>query len=216
MLTRHGFLLRLIATIAGIAGCVVEQSAHAQTIIDEWATVQTPPPPALTPVVTLDRKTTALLMLDFNQQTCNAQRRPRCIASLPKVKSLLSAARSAGIPVVFTLGGGGKPPDILPDLVPTADEPVLSSGVDKFMNTDLEKILKDKGVRTVIVVGNAAHGAVLYTASAAALRGMKVIVPLNRVSADTAYSEQYVAWHLVNAPVISPAMTLTTIEGVKF
>jgi hypothetical protein len=28
--------------------------------------------------------------------------------------------------------------------------------------------------------------------------------------------EQYVAWHLLNVPVISPAMTLTTIDNVKF
>jgi nicotinamidase-related amidase len=88
--------------------------------------------------------------------------------------------------------------------------------VDKFVNTDLEKILKDKGVATVIVVGTAAHGAVLYTASGAAMRGMKVILPVDGISADTAYAEQYVAWHLVNAPVISAAMTLTTLDSVKF
>jgi nicotinamidase-related amidase len=215
MLTRHGFFLRLIAAIAGIASCIIVQSTRAQTIIDEWASVQVPPPPALKPV-TIDRKTTALLMLDFNLQTCNQQRRPRCIASIPKVKTLLTAARAAGVPVVYSLGGGGKPPDIAKELTPTADEPVVSSGVDKFVNTDLEKILKDKGVTTVIVVGDAAHGAVLYTASSAAMRGMKVIVPVDGVSADTPYPEQYVAWHLVNAPVISPAMTLTTIDNVKF
>ena len=215
MLTRHGFLLRLIATIAGIAGCVVVQSAHPQTIIDEWASVQAPPPPALRPV-TLDRKTTALLMLDFIQQTCNPQRRPRCTASIPKVRPLLAAARAAGMPVIFSLGGRGKLADIAKELAPTGDEPVVSSGVDKFAGTDLEKILKEKGVTTVIVVGTAAQGAVLYTASGAAMRGMKVIVPVDGVSADTPYPEQYVAWHLVNAPVISPAITLTTIDNVKF
>lgn len=65
-------------------------------------------------------------------------------------------------------------------------------------------------------MGNAAHGAVLYTASGAAMRGFKVIIPIDGVSSDTAYSEQYVAWHLVNAPVISSAMTLTKIADVKF
>ena len=215
MLTRHGFLLRLIAATAGIASCIIVQSACAQTIIDEWASVQVPPPPALKPV-TIDRKTTALLMLDFNYQTCK-ERRPRCTASIPKVKTLLTAARAAGVPVVYSLGGGSKSSaDIDPELAPTANEPVVSSGVDKFMNTDLEKILKDKGVTTVIVVGTAAHGAVIYTASGAAMRGMKVIVPMDGVSADNTYVEQYVAWHLANVPVISPAMTLTTIDNVKF
>ena len=142
--------------------------------------------------------------------------RPRCIAPIPKVKTLLTAARAAGVPVIYSLGGGGKPDDIAKELTPAANEPVVSSGVDKFMNTDLEKILKEKGVTTVIVVGTAAHGAVLYTASGAAMRGMKVIVPVDGVSAEATYVEQYVAWHLANVPVISPAMTLTTIDNVKF
>ena len=215
MSSRHGFLRQLSATIAGLASCIIVQSARAETIIDEWASVQAPPPPAVK-AVTIDRKTTALLLLDFNQQTCNPQRRPRCVASIPKVKTLLSAARAAGVPVLYSLGGGGKPADIAKELAPAADEPVVSSGVDKFVNTDLEKILKEKGVTTVIVVGTAAHGAVVYTASGAAMRGMKVIVPVDGISADTPYAEQYVVWHLANVPVISPAMTLTTIDSVKF
>lgn len=215
MPARHDLRWHLGATVAALATCSIVQSAHAQTIIDEWASVKAPPPPALK-AVTIDTKTTALLLLDFNQQSCNPQRRPRCVASIPKVKTLLAAARAAGVPVAYTLGGGGKPADIASELAPAANEPVVSSGVDKFVNTDLEKILKDKGITTVIVVGTAAHGAVLYTASGAAQRGMKVIVPVDGISAETTYVEQYVAWHLVNAPVISPAMTLTTIDGVKF
>jgi nicotinamidase-related amidase len=69
---------------------------------------------------------------------------------------------------------------------------------------------------TVIVVGTAAHGAVIYTASGAAMRGMKVIVPVDGVSADTPYAEQYTAWHLANAPLVSNAVTLTTIGDIKF
>jgi nicotinamidase-related amidase len=212
---RNALLLRFIVTAATIASCGMVGSAPAQTIIDEWTSVQVPPPPALKSVA-IDTKTTALLLLDFNAQTCNPQRRPRCIASIPTVQGLLAAARAAGVPVAFTLGGGGKPPDIAKELTPNAGEPIFSSGVDKFVNTDLEKFLKDKGITTVVVVGNAAHGAVLYTASGAAMRGFKVIIPVDGVSSDTAYSEQYVAWHLVNAPVISPAMTLTKIADVKF
>jgi len=215
MSIRHGSILRTLATVAGIAAFTVARSAGGQTIIDEWTSVQAPPPPALkTP--TIDRKTTALLMLDFNQQTCNPQRRPRCVASIPKVKALLAAARAAGVPVVYSVGGGGKAADIASELAPNAGEPVVSSGVDKFVNTELEKILKDKGVATVIVAGTAAHGAVLYTASSAAMRGMKVIVPLDGMSAESVYAEQYVAWHFANVPVIASAITLTTLANVKF
>jgi len=189
-------------------------SAGAASIVDEWSTVKVPPPPALK-AVTVDRKTTALLMLDFNKQTCNTERRPRCIASIPKVAKFLASARGAGIPVVYSLGGGGAPADILPEVTPAKDEPVVSSGLDKFVGTELENILKQKGVKTVIIVGVAAHGAVLYTATAAATRGMQVIVPLDGISADIPYAEQYTAWHLANAPRIDTFMTLTTLDDVK-
>ena len=215
MSNRMLLMLRNAATIAGIAGCLVVHSARAETIIDEWNSVKVPPPPPVKPV-TIDKSSTALLLLDFNQQTCNTERRPRCIASIPKVKTLLTAARAAGVPVVYTLGGGGKPSDLAKDLAPNANEPVFLAGLDKFSGSDLEKILKDKGIKTVIVVGTAAHGAVIYTASRAALLGMKVIVPVDGISADVPYAEQYVLWQLVNAPVIGPAFTLTTLDQVTF
>ena len=215
MSMRIPLVLRAAATIAAMASCVAVHPAGAQTIVDQWGSVTAPPPPPLKAVM-IDKNSTVLLMLDFNEQTCNMQRRPRCIESIPKVKKLLTAARAAGVPVVYTLGGGGKATDLHKDLAPAGNEPAMLAGVDKFVGTDLEKILKDKGAKTVIVVGTAAHGAVLYTGSAAAMRGMKVVVPIDGVSADTPYVEQYVAWHLVNVPVIGPAFTLTTIDQVTF
>lgn len=201
--------------LALLACATIVPAAQAATIIDEWASIKAPPPPAVKPV-TIDRETTALLMLDFNEQTCNMQRRPRCVASIPHVKKVLDEARAAHVPVVYSLGGGGKPSDLPSTIAPTGDEPIVSSGVDKFANTDLEKILKDKGVKTVIIVGAAAHGAVLYTASTAATRGFKVIVPVDGISADIPYAEQYTAWHLANAPRIGDAVTLTTLDWLHF
>jgi len=208
--TPRSVVASLIAAMAFVGG-----TATAASIADEWASVQVPPPPALK-AVTLDRKTTALLLLDLNKQTCNAERRPRCIASIPKVAKLLAAARAAGVPVLYSLGGGGAVADIAKELTPTKDEPVVSSGVDKFVGTELESLLKQKGIKTVVIAGVAAHGAVLYTASGAAMREMQVIVPLDGISADMPYAEQYTAWHLVNAPRIGTLVTLTTIDDVKF
>ena len=215
MPARTRYAVRAITTIVAVAGLIVAGSARAQTIIDQWGSIAAPPPPPVKPV-TVDKATTALLMLDFNHQTCNEQRRPRCVASIPKVKALLAAARAARVPVVYSLGGGGKPSDLPKELAPAADEPIVSSGLDKFAKTDLGKILEEKGVKTVIVVGAAAHGAVLYTASDAAMRGLKVIVPVDGISADIPYAEQYTAWHLANAPIISAAVTLTTLSELKF
>lgn len=193
---------------------VFNKPAIAQDVIAEWSSIKTPPAPEIKDV-TVDPKTTAFLLLDFNQQTCNAERRPRCIASIPKMKKLLDYARSKGIFVVYSLSAGAVPGDIAADLAPMAGDPVVTSGPDKFMGTDLEKILKDEGIKTVIVTGTAAHGAVLYTASGAALRGMQVIVPVDGISAENTYAEQYVAWNLVNAPRISAVTTLTRSERIK-
>ena len=67
-----------LAALAAVLGYAVPSSA--ETIIDEWATVKTPSPPELKSV-TLDPKTTAILVLDMLKQTCNEQRRPRCVTA---------------------------------------------------------------------------------------------------------------------------------------
>lgn len=202
-------LMRLAAAVAAL----VPALSFATTIIDEWPNVKAPPAPALKPV-TVDPKTTALLMLDFVPPTCGA--RPRCMASLPAVKKLLEQARASGMPVAHSVTGTTKAEDILKDVAPQAGEPVVQASVDKFRNTELEKFLKDKGVQTVIVTGTAAHGAVLNTATAAVLRGLKVILPVDGVTASDTFTEQYVAWHMANAPAVGPSTTLTKFELLKF
>jgi nicotinamidase-related amidase len=214
---RRQFLLKSTLIGWGLASfiCLLCTSAFSQTIIDEWNTVKLPPAPELKPAK-IDPRVTALLMLDFNKQTCNSERRPRCIASIPKVQKLLTEARAKGVSVIHSVSTGAVAADIAKELAPSAGEPVVSSGPDKFLGTDLEKILKEKGIKTVIAVGTASHGAVLYTASGSALRGMQVIVPVDGVSAEIAYAEQYTAWHLLNAPRISTLVTLTKIDLIGY
>jgi nicotinamidase-related amidase len=186
-----------------------------QTIIDEWPDIKAPPAPALKEV-TVDPKTTALLLADFVKQTCNAQRRPRCLATLPAAKQLLSDARAKNMLVVHSLVAGSAIGDTLPEVAPTGDEPFVQSGPDKFINTDLEKILRDHGIKTVIVAGTAAHGAVLHTAAGAVFRGFTAIVPVDTMSAENLYVEQYVAYDLASAPVLSAGTTLTRLSMIKF
>ena len=214
---RREILLKstLIGWSLAVVICLLWTPAYSQTIIDEWNTVKVPPAPELK-TVKIDPKTTALLMLDFNKQTCNAERSPRCIASIPKVQKLLTEARAKGIAVIYSLSAGAAVADIARELAPLAGEPVVSSGPDKFFGTDLEKILKEKGAKTVIAAGTASNGAVLYTASGAALRGTQVIVPVDGMSAENTYAEQYVAWHLLNAPRISTLVTLTKIDLIGY
>jgi nicotinamidase-related amidase len=196
----------------GLLGAVFAFAGNSQTIVDEWVSVKAPPPPELK-TVKLDARETALLMLDFVKQNCPP--RPRCMASLPKMQQLLAQARAKRVHVVHSLGGQTVA-DILPEVAARPGEPVVSSGPNKFLDTDLEKILKDLGVTTVIVVGTAAEGAVLNTGAHAALRGMKVIVPVDGLSSVTPYAEQYTTWHLGNAPRIGPQTTLTRSDLIAF
>jgi nicotinamidase-related amidase len=221
--------LRHLLSLAALAVALAYGApAPAQTIIDEWSSVKAPPPPELKPV-TVDPKTTALLVMDLIKQACNMERRPRCIASIPRIEKLLADARAKGVTIIYTIFPSPNPNvpnpvigDTLPAIAPKGNEPVIVSFVDKFIlndkDTGLANILKDKGITTVIAVGTAAHGAVLYTASAAALRGFNVIVPVDGMSGDgqDTYIEQYVAYHLTRAPILSPKITLTRTDMISF
>jgi len=203
--------------LLGLASLFMPGSARAQTVIDEWASVKPPAAPALKPV-TLVASETALLAMDFTNQTCSPQRRLRCANSVPKVQALIAAARAKGAFVVYSVAlPGSTAADILKELTPAAGEPVLPPlGPDKFIGSDLEKMLKDRGIKTVIAIGTQAHTSVLHTGGAAALRGFKVIVPVDGMSGDDAWPELYTAWHLANAARIGPQVTLTRLDMVKW
>ncbi len=166
--------------------------------------------------VTVDPTTTALLLLDIQKTNCNAERRPRCVATLPKVRALLVRARAAGMPVVYSLIRGTDLSDVRDEVAPLPGEPAVKSSVDKFYGTELERILEEKGVETVILVGTSAHGAVLHTATGAAQRGLRAIVPVDGLSSGDAYAEQYTCWHLINAPGTRRWAVLTRVEEIEF
>jgi nicotinamidase-related amidase len=203
----------IAALVAAVALAGVAVSAQAADIVDEWASVKLPAPPALKPV-TVDPHTTALLMLDFMKQNCG--KRPRCIATLPGMKKLLDDARAHKMPVVYSIIGGSTIADVMPDVAARSDEPHVQSGPNKFRNTDLEKILKDKGINTVIVTGTAANGAVLQTAVGAVGRGMNVIVPVDGLSSVDAYDDLASVYTFAHAPALSVKATLTRSGMIKF
>ncbi|HTV38404.1 MAG TPA: isochorismatase family protein [Xanthobacteraceae bacterium] len=207
-------LMAAIALTAALSAAGI-LSARAANVIDDWANIQAAPPPTLQPV-TVDAKTTALLMLDFLHSNCNSEHGKRCIASLPIAKKLLDEARANHLLVVYSAYGKNTEKDIWDQVAPTGGEPFVVSFLDKFIGTDLNKILKDKGIKTVIVVGSAANGAAFGTASGAAQRGYSVIVPVDGISSDNLFAEQSAVWNMANAPVISSKITLTTVDMMKF
>ena len=97
---------RLIAALAIMvaANSFAVFTARAGTVIDDWASIKAPPPPELK-AVTIDPKTTALLLLDFVHPICSEQTKPRCVASLPAIKKLLDEARTNHVMVVYSTAG---------------------------------------------------------------------------------------------------------------
>lgn len=84
--------------------------------------------------------------------------------------------------------------------------------------SDIEQRLKAKGITTVIVMGTSAQGAVVGTSNGAVQRGFKAVVPVDAMSAEDPYNEQYAAWHLYKGgPVYLPKnVTLTRGDMIKF
>ena len=209
---RHMFLASLLGA-AVMASCAVQ----AQGVLDDWASVKMPPAPALKPA-SIDPKTTALLLFDFTTQTCSQERRPRCAASMPRMKKLLEDARARGMFVVYSVAlpnTGEK--DMMPEIAPRAGEPILPPlGPDKFLNSDFEKMLRDKGVQTIILNGTAAQSTVLHTGGAAALRGFNVVVPIEGMSSNDAFPELYTAYHLTTAARIDAKVTLTRVDMISY
>ncbi len=210
-------LCRGLGAAALAAMIAIAASAWANDILDDWDSVKAPPKPELK-AVTLQPSTTALLILDLTKNgSCST--RPRCQASVPSVKRLYDAARAAGAMMWFSVGANTKPSDLVdPGIVPREGEYFPQAGPDKFLGSNFEEKLKAGGIQTVIVCGTSFQGVGIGTGSAAAQRGYKVIVPIDCLSSEDPYMEQYSAWHFFKGgpAVVTRNSTLTRSTMVKF
>ena len=208
----------------GIAGAVavgmLASSPVSADVINDWKTAVAPPPPELKEV-TVDPSTTALLFLDIMKAGCSA--RPRCVAAVPNLKRIHDAARAHNMVVWYSLVGaqGKATPD---DVMDASFKPRSTAewyrqgGPDKFLGSTLNATLKQANIKTVIICGNSFQGATVGTASAAAQRGYKVIVPVDCSAGEDAYHEQYAAFHLAKGgPAgVTSNVTMTRTTMIKF
>jgi len=210
---------RLAAAASGALLVALLGSPSGADIISDWSTAVAPPPPELKEV-TVDPSTTALLFLDIMKGGCTA--RPRCVAAVPNMKRLHDEARAHNMVVWYSLvGANGKatPDDIMDAAIkPRAGEWYRQNGPDKFMGSTLQPTLRQAGIKTVIVCGNSFQGATVGTASGAAQRGYKVIVPVDCSAGEDAYHEQYAAFHLAKGgPAgVTSNVTMTRSTMIKF
>lgn len=209
--------MKMILRTLALAMMVVAGASQARAgdIVDEWSSVKLPPVPQLK-TVTVNPKTTALLVLDIIKPVCNMERYPRCPATIPTVKKLITEARVKGVAVIYTTVLNAPKTVIYDEVAPAEGDPVVPGLLDKFLHTNLEKILRDKGVTTIIMVGAVAQGADIMTGSEAAQLGFSVVVPVDAISGNAPFPELYAVWHLANAPIVAPKVTLTRSTMIKF
>jgi nicotinamidase-related amidase len=205
--------LRRSAVAAAGALLIAFAGSSAGDILDDWDTVKPPPKPEIKPV-TLDPSTTALLILDMQKGNCGV--RPLCMATIPNVKRLYDAARAAGVMLWYSLGSLADLID--PGFMPREGEWMRQGGPDKFLGSNLEEKLKGRSIKTVIVCGTSFQGVGVGTGSGLAQRGYKVIIPIDCLSSEDVYNEQYAAWHMFKGgpAVVTSNSTLTRSAMVKF
>jgi len=190
------------------------KSVMAENLIELWGQVKAPPVPVLS-APTVKANETALLLLDIEEATCNLKRRPRCVAAVPAMAAFLKKARNAHMAVFHSNTSRGSRETFLPPVAPRDDEPIVKTSVNKFFGTKLDEYLKARNIKTVIVCGTTAFGAVLHTATGAAQYGYKVILPVDCVPGGSLYEEQAAVWSLINGPGTMRVLTATTLDAIK-
>ena len=98
------------------------QISSDETIIDIWNTIPTPTIPKLQ-AVTVNPKTTALLILDMENTICKS---PRCIATIPNINNLITTARTNNMLIIYSLTHVGNINDIFKSLAPTKKDQAAS------------------------------------------------------------------------------------------
>ena len=145
----------------------------------------------------------------------DAQPRPlpafdRCFraTTLPAAQRVLAAARQGALEVIHTVianltadgrdrsldykrCGMGFPPgsraaEVIPELAPLADELVLAkSSSSPFSSTSLDYLLRNLGIRTLVVIGLLTDQCIDHTVKDAADRGYRVVCVQDACQAET-------------------------------
>jgi nicotinamidase-related amidase len=156
------------------------------------------------PGVALPAKKTALLLSDMLVDFVSPKGKlfvPDTRKTIAPIRSLLEKARKSGAMIVY-IQDWHRPDDpefsiwgphaiqetkgirIIPELAPAPkDFMVRKRTYDPFFSTDLDLLLRQKGVQNLLITGTVANICVLHAAGSAALRGYQVVVPVDTISA---------------------------------
>ena len=159
----------------------------------------------------MNKNKTAILVVDMlNDFVTGALKCDRGLAIVPKTAELLASARENGVPVIFCndahlkgidhelkLWGdhaiaGTKGAEVIPELaLCEKDYVVPKRRYSGFFRTDLDLLLKELGIETVIMTGLHAHMCVRHTSADAYCLGYEVVVASD--ATDSFTEEDYVS-----------------------
>ncbi len=153
----------------------------------------------------MEKTKTAILVVDMlNDFVTGALKCDRGLAIVPKTAELLESARENGVPVIFCndahlkgidhelkLWGdhaiaGTEGAQVIPELgLCEKDYVVPKRRYSGFFRTDLELLLKELGVETVVMTGLHTHMCVRHTSADAYCLGFEVAVASDATDAFT-------------------------------
>ena len=205
------------ATLLALGGVVT----HAQST-KPMQTLQMPAMPAPARIA-LNSKTTALMVLDYVEDICATQ--PKCKSQmLPAMIPFMQRVRTAGLVVAY----GTRAQNMthwLKEVAPVdGDIKIVNTAQDRFYNTDLDKVLKAKGITTLIMVGWKISGSVTYTSVAAMIRDYTVVIPVDTTAASTDYETAIGFFNVLNSgnanltnePLKPKSVTLSHTDLIAF
>ena len=165
--------------------------------------------------------TTALLVVDVQNDVMNASvDRDRVVAT---IGSLVDRARTADVPVVWVrhhaeeeLVQGSPGWEIVPELAPASAEPLVEKTFgDSFAETDLDEVLRARGVDAVMLCGAQTDACVRSTFYGGLYRGY----PMTLVT-DAHTTEDMRQWGVGYGPeeslaVLNTQAAHTVLPGVR-
>jgi nicotinamidase-related amidase len=163
------------------------------------------------PKVSLSGPKTGLLISDMLVDFVNPKGKlfvPDTRKTILPLRNLLGKARKGGVITIF-IQDWHRPDDpefsiwgphavqetagtrVIPELAPSKNDYIVRKRTyDPFFATDLDLLLRQKGIRSLIITGTVANICVLHAAGSADLRGYEVIVPIDTISALTPFDFQ--------------------------
>jgi nicotinamidase/pyrazinamidase len=128
---------------------------------------------------------------------------------VPAIKRKLGDARARGTPVIYVCDAhaqddkefkawpphgvrGSEGAKVIADLEPQPGDLIVEKTTySAFYDTDLERILKDKGIKHLTLLGILTNICILYAAMEAVIRGFEVQVPKDCVASLSAEDDEF-------------------------